>query len=89
MTWDATPAAGVQTGKGVAIAALAMDAVTTIAVTFPQEYAAPPVVEVTPFNARLSWGHASVTTTGFSVSFANWSSAACPGTTFDWVAHPA
>lgn len=92
MTWDGTPAAGTQTGKGVAIPAINTGANASVAVTFPQTYANPPVVQVQVVGtSRLTAGmvSASVTTTGFTVNFGNWSGANVGATAFDWIAEPA
>lgn len=83
------PAAGIQTGLGVSIPTIASGSSVTIAVTFPQAYASPPWVGSTPRNSRLNASNTSVSATGFSATFSNWSPGSMPGTTFDWAAIPA
>lgn len=88
----AAPAGGRQTGKGVTIPAIVNGANTNVAVTFPQAYVNPPVVEISIIGtSRLNWGMVagSVTITGFTVNFGNFSGANVGATSFDWVAVPA
>lgn len=85
-----TPAGGLQTGTVNLGATVAAGATGNIAVTFPQAYAAAPNVGVTPNNSRLNAGTTGKSTTGFTLTYANWTAAATAGNaSFDWQAAPA
>lgn len=87
--FDATPAVVVQSGSGVAVPATAAGVSSTVAVTFPAAYPTPPrFVDVMPRDARLTPGVTTITATGFSVTFGNWSPADAVAGTFSWQATP-
>lgn len=84
------PAAGRQTGKGVALPAVAAGDAVSVAVTFPTAYPSPPVVNPIPLGVSVyTWGLAALSETGFTVRFANPSGGNGAATAFDWVADPA
>lgn len=90
MTWDGTPAAGIQNGTASSPSIVGANATGSVALTFPSAYPSAPVVHVSSGHSAIlaAWG--SVTTTGFVLSWRNVTAAPTGATVpFSWQADPA
>lgn len=82
-------AAGHQVGSVSLGASLAAGASGNLAVTFPVTYASTPAVQISSNSARVNAAVITKSATGFTINYANWTTASTPSTvTFDWAADP-
>lgn len=74
-------------GQGTVASSIGSGSSGNVNITFPTgRFTATPFLYVNPFSSRLTPSISTITSSGATVNFGNWSTGAAPATTFDWVA---
>lgn len=72
-------------GSGT-IGTVAQNGATTVNVTYPTAFPAPPLLSVNQNSGRLTLAYTNLTATGFTIIANNWSTGSSPTSSFEWSA---